>query len=94
MKQHDDEKYPISLNVKRLIALRMSILAIPPGTENPMKTGMQAILEPEKLSSIAKEATEWVKMAINLVKTSPDNPYGNNDEMIADAILRKLDKAV
>ena len=37
----------------------------------------------------AKEAMEWVSVAMEAIKAAPDNPY-ETDEEIAGAILKKM----
>lgn len=76
--------------VKRLIAARMAVLMIPPGTPNPFATGIQALIDPSRLVAAGKEATEWVQHALALVKAAPDNPYGGDDEVIAAALLHRM----
>ena len=72
-------------NEKKLITRKMALIMIPPGG-CPLD-GFNALTG--NLSEIAKEAMEWVKSAIAVVKTAPDNPYATNEE-IAGAILEKL----
>ena len=77
----------IGPNVKRLIAHKMSVDAIPPG--GGLSDGFSFLLS-GKLGESAKNASEWVKDAIRIVKTAPDNPYGDDDEAIAGALLSKI----
>ena len=37
------------------------------------------------------QAEEEMLLALQLVKAAPDNPYGDDDEAIAIAILEKID---
>lgn len=73
-------------NEKKLITKRMAIAMIP--EDGNALDGFKALIGPD-LGKIAKEATEWVKSAIAVVKTAPDNPYDTNEE-IAGAILEQL----
>lgn len=82
----------IGPNVKSLIARKMSLLAIPVGSKNPLAAGLEALTRRGKFSSIAAEASAWVQQAIAVVKTAPDNPYGNDDEAIAGAILKGIEE--
>ena len=74
-------------NVKRLIILKMSCLAIPDG--GGLKDGIKFLSDPNKINSTAKEATKWAFYMINMVKELPDCQY-NTDEEIAGAILSKI----
>ena len=42
------------------------------------------------LGEIAKEATEWVTVCLEAVRAAPDNPYGDDNEVIAAAILKEM----
>jgi len=76
--------------VKQLIFARMSVLAIPEQTDNPLRAGFDAIMTPGRLAHYAREATAWVEAALALVKSRPDNPYGDDDEAIAARILSTI----
>lgn len=76
-------------NVKKLIAHKMSILAIPPG--GGLADGVEFLMSKERVIQAAKEATAWVEDAIAVVKSAPDNPF-KTDEEIADEILRRIEK--
>lgn len=80
----------IGPNVRKLIAHKMSVDAIPPG--GGLMTGVEFLLDKNRVVNSAKVATKWVEDAIALVRTSPDNPY-KTDEEIAGAILDKLPKS-
>jgi hypothetical protein len=74
-------------NVKKLIAHKMALDAIPPG--GGVADGASFLLS-GKLGESAKAAAEWVKQAIAVIKAAPDNPYGDDDEAIAAEILRRV----
>lgn len=63
--------------------------AIPNGSG--LGAGLDFIKDRHKLKEGFVKATEWVKQAIALVKTSPDNPY-TDDEAIAGAILLGIEE--
>lgn len=77
-------------NVKKLIAHKISLDAIPAG--GGFGDGLQFLLDKERLIATAKAATAWVSDAIALVKTTPNNPWGDDDEAIAGEILRQIDE--
>jgi hypothetical protein len=85
-------KRPLGPNVRKLITLRMSMLAIPPGTPDPFMAGVRAILEAGRLTEFATEAREWVRVAIATLKSAPNNPWGTDDETIAAELLRRVER--
>lgn len=76
-------------NVKRLIIHKMAMDAIPDG--GGFADGIDFLLS-GKLGESAKSATAWVKEALRVFKTAPDNPFGDDDEAIAGAILQKIEE--
>lgn len=73
-------------NVRKLICERMTALMI------SNNDSMDLLSRAEQLSSIAKSATDWVEYALQMVKSAPDNPYQDDDEKIAEAILCAMNK--
>lgn len=83
----------IGPNVRRLIARKMAILAIPVGSgKESFSRGLDVIANRGKFSSLAAQASDWVQRAIETMKTAPDNPYGDDDEAIAGAILEGIEE--
>lgn len=83
----------IGPNVKRLIIRKMSLLAIPIGSgDDGFSLGLEALTNRGKFTSIAAEASDWVRKAVAVMKTAPDNPYGDDDEAIAGAILKGIEE--
>lgn len=82
----------IGPNVRRLIARKMALLAIPAGSgKDSFSRGLDVITDRKKFASVAQDAAAWVKEAVAVMKTAPDNPYGDDDEAIAGAILRAIE---
>ena len=77
-------------NVKKLIVRRISMLAVPDGGGCADAIGW--LTSPDSVSKTVREATEWVKEAIGVVKTAPDNSFGDDDEAIAGEILRQIEE--
>jgi len=75
-------------NVKKLIAHKMSLEMVPSGSG--FMGAIEAIREPGRIGREAKAATDWVQMAITAVRSAPDNLFGDDDELIAGEILRRL----
>jgi hypothetical protein len=79
-------------NVRDLFIRRMSILAVPDG--GGFADGMSFFFDKEKRAKIMKEAEEWTKQAIELVRSAAEpNPWkDSSDEEIAGEILRRLEE--
>lgn len=76
-------------NVKRLIIAKMAADAVCDQAK-PFEAGWELLCHKGKLMASAHEATVWVRGAIDAVKQTTDNPYGDDDEAIAGAILDEL----
>jgi hypothetical protein len=71
----------------------MALLAIPVGSgKESFSLGLDVISNQDKFSATAHEAAAWVQAAITTMKTAPDNPYGDDDEAIAGAILEGIER--
>lgn len=79
-------------NVKKLIAHKMSLLMIPPGTKEGLATAIDALTKPGNIGKVAKEATQWVEAALFAIRNAKEpNPWKNaDDETIAGEILQKI----
>jgi hypothetical protein len=75
-------------NVKQLISHRFAVLSVPPG--GGIGSALAVLTNPVKLKSTMLQATQEIIEALDLVKTSPDNPWGNDDEAIAAELLRRI----
>lgn len=80
----------IGPNFKRLMAYKVAREAVPPG--GGMASAIQSIVTPGRLSELSRDALVWCDAAIDAIRSAPDNPYGNDEETIAGAILNELDK--
>lgn len=78
-------------NVKKLIIAKMSLIMIPPGTSDPFAAGIKALSDATGLASVAREATAWVKAALDAVKNAPGSTC-TDDEAIAAEILRGIEQ--
>lgn len=79
-------------NMKSLLFRKVALDAIPPG--GGFDSGVEAIMNTGKLARLHREAFVWVKEVVEVVKSAPDNPYGDDEEAIAGAILEKLAEQV
>ena len=77
-------------NCTRVMVHRMSMLAIPEGTDDPFGSGFRALMDPKLIAQHAREAQAWLAEALAAIKLAPDNPHGDDDEAIAGAILQGM----
>ena len=79
-------------NVRKLIAHKVSLIAVPPG--GGLKSAMGFLSDPDKIVSTIREATAWVEKAISIVRQADEpNPWRNaDDETIAGEILAGVEK--
>ncbi len=81
---------PQGPNVKKLAIHKMTLDAVPPG--GGLASAINFLTTPGRIQSSAKDAVAWVFEAIDVVKSAPDNTFGNDDEAIAAEILRRIDE--
>jgi hypothetical protein len=81
-------------NVHKLIIHKMAIIAIPPGSQDPLAAGARVFLEPARFGAIFREASSWVQTAIGLIRNGPaPNPWKNRtDDDIAAEILFQIEE--
>lgn len=79
-------------NVRKLICHKIAVIAIPAGTKHGLADGVNFLRDRDRIANAAREATGWVNEAIELVKRSPGNEFGDDDEAIAGEILRQIEK--
>lgn len=77
-------------NVRRLVCHGFSLLAIPSG--DGFLEAVAVLKNPHKMSELMRKATVQAFEWIDCVKSAPDNPYGDDDEAIAEAILAKVEE--
>lgn len=77
-------------NARRLMLHKASRDAIPSG--GGMADGIAFLMDTEKMKASFQAATEWTFAAIDVMKTAPDNPYGDDDEAIAGAYLAEIER--
>lgn len=79
-------------NVKKLIAHKMSMDAVPKG--GSIVDAVAFLRDPERIKQGAREATEWVQLAIKAVREAAEpNPWKDaDDEAIAAEILKRIEQ--
>lgn len=75
-------------NVRKLIAMRAARSTIPAG--GGLADAIRAIATPGKLAAEIRAAVEYVEAVLEVVRSSPANPFGDDDEAIAAEILRRV----
>lgn len=76
-------------NTRRLLAHFIAREAVPSG--GGLADGLNFLADPERRRSGIGKAISDMEAALAVVKTAPDNPYGDDDEAIAAAILAKIE---
>lgn len=75
-------------NFTKLMLRFVARLAIPKG--GGIANGLEFFQNKELRQQILKQAEIDTEKAIQLVKSAPDNSYGQDDEAIAGALLEKI----
>jgi len=77
----------IGPNLKKLMILKMARDAAQ--GSNPMAAAMESL---KNIAPRMRDALAWCDEAISVIRSSPDNPYGDDEEVIAGAILAEVEK--
>jgi len=77
-------------NVTKLIIKFIAREAVPPG--GGLASGLEFFGNPERRKQVLESAESKAIQAIQLVKSAPDNPFGNDDESIARELLSQIKK--
>ena len=78
-------KRKLGPNMEKLLIRRIAVEAVPSG--GGLSDGIKLFTEPGRLKFAHRTALAWVDEAISLIRSSSDNPYGDDEETIAGAIL-------
>jgi hypothetical protein len=79
-------------NVKKLIAHKVSVEAIPAG--GGFEAGLEFLADAARVAKTFREPAAWVAQAIQMVREAPgENPWRDkDDEAIAGELLRKVEE--
>lgn len=81
-------------NVSKLILRFVAVEAVPAGVGRD--TGFSNVIEfirtPEYRKKILDAAEAKAMASLQAIKSAPDNPYGQDDEKIAEALLQTIVK--
>ncbi len=75
-------------NMRELLARFIAIEAVPIG--GSLADGLHFLTAADRRQQGISRAISNTKMAIEVVKSAPDNPFGDDDEAIAAAILERI----
>lgn len=77
-------------NTKKLLAHFIALEAVPVG--GGLAAGLRFLKDPTLRDEGVARAKTKMQEALDIIKATHDNPYGNDEEAIAAAILERLDK--
>jgi hypothetical protein len=75
-------------NVTKLITKFIAREAVPPG--GGLASALEFFGNAEQRKKVLDAAEAKAIQAIQLIKSAPDNPFGNDDEKIASGILEQI----
>lgn len=78
-------------NVTKLITKFIAREAIPVGGDG-VSYALEFFRNEEYRKKVLNAAEEKAIQAIEIIKTAPDNPFGNDDELIAGELLKKIEE--
>lgn len=77
-------------NVTKLIIKFIAREVVPAG--GGIADGIEFFRNSERRKQILESAESKTIQAIQLIKSAPDNPFGNDDEQIASELLKKIEE--
>lgn len=77
-------------NMQKLAAFKASRDAIPDG--GGLVDAIDFIKDQNRFKKSMLDSVLWAFAAVDVMKTAPDNPYGDDDEVIAGAIVAEIEK--
>lgn len=84
------EGRPMGPNVSRLLRELIAIKAIPPG--GGFQEGLSYLLNADVREQVNRKAVAFLDEHLADFRKAPDNPFGDDDEAIAAAILTAIDE--
>lgn len=77
-------------NVTILITQFIAREAVPPG--GGLASALEFLSNPKRRKQVLESAEVKAIQAIQLIKSAPDNPFGDDDERIASELLSQIQK--
>lgn len=85
-----DPKRHIGPNLKKLMIHFMAVDAVPPG--GGLQAAVDLIMSPNGIRDSAQRSLAKALAAIDAMRAAPDNPYGNEEEVIAGAFVKQIEE--
>lgn len=85
-----DPKRHIGPNLKKLMIHFMAVDAIPAG--GGLQAAVDLIMSPNGLRDSAMRSLAQALAAIDAMRAAPDNPYGNDEEVIAGEFVKQIEE--
>ncbi len=79
-----------SPNVAKLIIKFIALEAIPRG--GGIASGIEFFINPEHRKKVLESAESKAIQSINFIKSAPDNPFGDDDDVIAGELLKRIEE--
>lgn len=76
-------------NTRKLLGHFIAREAVPEG--GGLADGLNFLIDPDRRQRGMEKAMVNMEAALAAVKSAPDNPYGDDDEAIAAAILARIE---
>jgi hypothetical protein len=75
-------------NVSKLLTKFIAREAVPVG--GGFQDGIKFLTDQEHRKKVLQKAEEMMLLSIKAIKSAPDNPFGTDDEKIAEEILKRI----
>lgn len=85
-----DPKRHIGPNLKKLMIHFMAVDAVPVG--GSLQSAVDLIMSPNGLRDSAIRSLTKALAAIGAMRAAPDNPYGNDEEVIAGEFVKQIEE--
>lgn len=77
-------------NMRKLFSEFIARETIPTGTKNGLADAVEFFTNENRRNQVLLKAKSGMENAIAAIKSAPDNPYGDDDEVIAGILLEKI----
>jgi hypothetical protein len=85
-----DPKRKIGPNLKKLMVHFMAVDAIPAG--GGLQAAVDLIMSPNGLRDSAMRSLAQALAAVDAMRAAPDNPYGDDEEIIAGEFVKQIEE--
>jgi hypothetical protein len=85
-----DPKRKIGPNLKKLMVHFMAVDAIPAG--GGLQAAVDLIMSPNGLRDSAMRSLAQALAAVDAMRAAPDNPYGDDEEVIAGEFVKQIEE--